>query len=155
MLQKLFFLFSILLVGSAAIAQPASGPAKQGMAFGQKSDTSGAIAVSELFKRVNEGDLAVKVKGRVSEVCTMEGCWLKMQTSEGSVMVKMKDHTFSVPLDINGKDVVVNGFATVKVTSVAEQKHYAEDAGKSKDEIALIQQPKKEVILNALGVLVL
>ena len=34
-------------------------------------------------------------------------------------------------------------------------KHYAEDAGKSKEEIATIKEPKKEIVLQAKGILVL
>jgi hypothetical protein len=35
------------------------------------------------------------------------------------------------------------------------QKHYAEDAGKSKEEIEAIKEPKKEIVLQAKGILVL
>ena len=45
--------------------------------------------------------------------------------------------------------------AQLKETSVKQLKHYAEDAGKSKEEIAKITEPKKEVIFVAKGVLVL
>ena len=34
-------------------------------------------------------------------------------------------------------------------------KHYAEDAGKSKEEIAAITEPKKEITMQAKGILVL
>jgi hypothetical protein len=34
-------------------------------------------------------------------------------------------------------------------------KHYAADAGKSKDEIAKIIEPKKEMVIQAKGILVL
>jgi hypothetical protein len=39
--------------------------------------------------------------------------------------------------------------------SVKQQKHYAEDAGKSKEEIEKIKEPKKETQFIAKGVLVL
>ena len=57
-----------------------------------------------------------------------------------------------MPLDIVGKTVVVEGKAELKETSVAMQKHYAEDAGKSKEEIEKIKEPKKEVIMMIKGV---
>jgi hypothetical protein len=88
-------------------------------------------------------------------VCTKEGCWLKLETAQGKMMVKMKDHAFLVPVDINGKEVIVDGTAKMKVTSVKELQHYAEDAGKTKEEIAAIKEPKKEIVVNAKGILVL
>src|SRR6185369_680818 len=97
----------------------------------------------------------VKVKGKVVEVCKAEGCWLKMQTTNGPMMIKMKDHSFAVPLDMNGKTIVAQGTASFKEISVAMLKHYAEDAGKTKEEIAAIKEPKKEIMMQAIGILVL
>ena len=97
----------------------------------------------------------VKVKGKVVEVCKAEGCWIRMETASGPMLIKMKDHAFMVPLAMNGKTIVADGTATFKETSVEMLKHYAEDAGKSKEEIAAIKEPKKEIILQAKGILVL
>lgn len=60
------------------------------------------------------------------------------------MLIKMKDHAFLVPLSMNGKTIVAEGTATLKETSVEMLRHYAEDAGKSKEEIAAIKEPKKE-----------
>jgi hypothetical protein len=70
-------------------------------------------------------------------------------------MIKMKDHAFLVPLIMNGKTIVAQGLATFKETSVDMLKHYAEDAGKTKEEIAKITEPKKEISMLANGILVL
>ena len=71
------------------------------------------------------------------------------------MMVKFKDYGFFMPLDIVGKEVVLDGEASVKEVSVKQLKHYAEDAGKTKEEIAKIKEPKKELQFVAKGVLVL
>ncbi len=71
------------------------------------------------------------------------------------MLIKMKDHAFLVPLVLNGKNVVVQGTATLKETSVEMLRHYAEDAGKSKAEIEAIKEPKKEITMQARGILVL
>jgi hypothetical protein len=42
----------------------------------------------------------------------------------------------------------------MKTTSVAELKHYAEDAKKSKEEIDAIKEPKKEIRVMAKGIVV-
>ena len=60
-----------------------------------------------------------------------------------------------VPLAMNGKTIVADGTATLKETSVEMLKHYAKDAGKSKEEIEAIKEPKIEIILQAKGILVL
>jgi len=43
----------------------------------------------------------------------------------------------------------------MKETSVEMLRHYAEDAGKSKEEIAAIKTPKTEIVMQAKGILVL
>ena len=73
---------------------------------------------------------------------------------ETETMVRFKDYGFFMPLDSKGKEVIVNGKAFVKETSVKELQHYAEDAGKSQDEIAKITEPKKEFAFEADGVLI-
>jgi hypothetical protein len=155
-MKKLLSLTFGVIFSAVAIAQPPAGPATSGMTFGQKTVATGAIDVNQLAGTVkDEAETPVKVKGKVIEVCTMEGCWLKMQTASGNLMVKMKNHSFLVPVDINGKQVVVDGTAKMKVNSVKELQHYAEDANKSKEEIAAIKSPKTEIVLNADGILVL
>jgi len=78
-----------------------------------------------------------------------------METADGTMLIKMKDHAFLVPLSMNGKTIVADGTVTLKETSVEMLKHYAEDAGKSKAEIDAIKEPKKEITMQAKGILVL
>jgi hypothetical protein len=155
-MRTLITLAFALLSCMSVIAQPPKGEAKKGMIFGEKTTAVGALNVNDFTENVSaDKEANVKVKGKVVEVCTQMGCWLKMETAKGNVMVKMKDHTFFVPLDLNGKEIVVEGVAKNTVTPVSELKHYAEDAGKSKDEIAKIIEPKKEMVIQAKGILVL
>jgi 5S rRNA maturation endonuclease (ribonuclease M5) len=57
-----------------------------------------------------------------------------------------------MPKILLGKTIVVEGKARLKETSVSMLKHYAEDAGKSKEEVDKIKEPKKEVIMTIKGV---
>jgi hypothetical protein len=144
-----------LVTGFTLMAQPPKGPAKKGMTFGVKTAEAGAVTPDQLPGLLEGKPSAdVKVKGKVVEVCKAEGCWIRMETPAGPMLVKMKDHAFTVPLALNGKTIVAEGTATVKETTVEMQKHYAEDAGKSKDEIEAIKEPKKEIVLQATGILV-
>jgi hypothetical protein len=70
-------------------------------------------------------------------------------------MVRMRDHNFTVPKDIDGKSVYIYGTATKTTTSVKMLQHYAEDAGKSKEEMALITKPETAISIEADGVKVL
>ncbi len=115
-----------------------------------------AVDVNELPNLITSSvSKKIKVKGKVIEVCKAEGCWLRMETASGSMIIRMKDHKFFVPVSMQGKTIVAEGTATLKETTVDMLKHYAEDAGKSKEEIAAIKEPKKEIVLQAKGVLVL
>jgi hypothetical protein len=53
-----------------------------------------------------------------------------------------------------GKQVVIEGEVIMKTTSVAELKHYAEDAKKTQAEIDAIKEPKKEVRVTAKGIVI-
>ena len=156
-MKKLLLLIPTLLFGIILMAQPPKGDANTGMTFGKKTTAKGAISVNELAAKLKGSEPAeVKVSGKVKEVCKAEGCWLKMETADGgAMMIKMKDHSFLVPLSMNGKTIVVDGTATLKETTVEMLKHYAEDAGKSKEEIDAIKVPKKEITMQAKGILVI
>ncbi|MEO7265525.1 MAG: DUF4920 domain-containing protein [Ferruginibacter sp.] len=154
-MKKLSAFFAILFIGLSLQAQPPNIEAKSGMNFGVKTSEKNAVASTDLNDKISEKETAIKVKGKVVEVCKAEGCWLKMETANGSMMIRMKDHKFMVPVSLSGKTIVAQGMATVKETSVDMLKHYAEDAGKSSEEIAKITEPKKEIVMQATGILVL
>ena len=72
--------------------------------------------------------------------------------NDQEAMVRFKDYGFFMPLNAEG-EVIVNGKAFVSETSVEELRHYAEDAGKSAEEIAAITAPKRTYSFEADGVL--
>ena len=97
--------------------------------------------------------LNTKLKGAITEVCSKKGCWMKLDIGNDKIVrVTFKDYGFFMPLDATG-EVVVNGIAYVKEISVADLKHYAEDAGKSAEEIAKITEPEVTMSFEADGVL--
>jgi len=109
-----------------------------------------------LVKSIEAGEpKAVQVKGEVAQVCEKEGCWLKLKNGNETVMVKMRDHNFLVPVVMKGKTIAIKGDAAIKETTVAQLRHFAEDAGKSQEEIEKITEPKKEVVINADGIVVI
>src|ERR1051325_6459099 len=150
------YLFSLLIALSAMViinAQDAES-AKPGVTYGKYSEEGvKPISVNDLEKKMTDNKFDGKIQGKVVEVCQMMGCWAKVQKEDGStVMIKVKDHEFAMPKDIVGRTVVVEGKAELKETSVAMLKHYAEDAGKSKEEVDKIKEPKKELVMMIKGV---
>jgi len=60
-----------------------------------------------------------------------------------------------MPKDLAGQQVVMLGKAYRETTSVEDLKHFAEDEGKSAEEIAAITEPKTELKFMASGVMIL
>lgn len=112
--------------------------------------------VSEIYKDLKEGDTAnVKFISRIESVCQKKGCWVNLALDNNeTAAVKFKDYGFFVPLDSQGKEVIIEGKAFLKEESVADLQHLAEDAGKSKEEIAAITQPEWKKSFMANGVLI-
>ncbi|EDP94869.1 DUF4920 domain-containing protein [Kordia algicida OT-1] len=125
--------------------------------FGEKIDAENVLTTAQINEKYNNlkvGDtLDVKFTSKINSVCSKKGCWMRLDLGEEKeVMVKFKDYGFFMPLDAEG-EVIVNGKAFVQETSVDELKHYAEDAGKSEEEIAKITEPSKTLSFVADGVL--
>jgi hypothetical protein len=129
---------------------------RAGEVFGAEENFSDAMDLSGLEMKLTESDTLenVAVTGEVTSVCQAKGCWMTIAGSE-DMMVKFKDYGFFMPKDIDGREVVMHGKAFYQVTPLDELRHYAEDAGKSAEEIAAITEPKKELHFLASGVLLL
>jgi len=129
------------------------------LTFGETINASNAVSYDDLSSQMKSADsLAVKVKATVNEVCQAKGCWMTLSSPDSKaeeMMVKFKDYGFFVPKDISGREVIIEGHAFREVTSVDELRHYAEDAGKTKEEVEKITEPKEEFKFLASGVLLL
>ncbi len=123
--------------------------------YGVAVSKDGAIDVKLLADKMgSEKELFVKIKGDVVTACQVKGCWMTADLGNGkSMRMRFKDYGFFVPKDSGGKQFYAQGIASWSETSVAELQHYAEDAGKSKEEIEKITEPKKELVFLAEGVL--
>jgi len=148
-MKKLVSILAILLTVNIAFGQKYEN-------VGEKLTPDGALSTTELSKKAKETPaFDGKVSGVVESVCQVKGCWMKVKMDDGQTMrVTFKDYGFFVPKDLAGKTVVFEGNAKTKTTSVDELRHYAEDAGKSKEEVAKITEAKTELTFVANGVLV-
>jgi hypothetical protein len=155
-MKKLTLLAAFALLAIAGYSQTEITPAAPGVTYGDGATAENAVAVADLKKLVKKGEYNGKIKGKVVEVCAKKGCFIKLENPSGEpIMVKFKNYGFFMPQNIVGMEVVLDGKAFTNELSVDQLKHYAEDAGKSKEEIEKIKKPKKSVQIEAAGVLVL
>lgn len=153
----LFLILSIACISSSIAQQTKIPSAKSGMQYGKKINYNQAISVAKLEKSFGKDSVYTgKIEGVVLEVCKKKGCFMTIKRDGGKepIMVRFADYSYFMPEDIVGKTVVVEGRARVKESTVAWQKHYAEDLGKTKEEIAKITKPKASITIIADGVVV-
>ena len=148
--MKLYTLFfAVILSVSSVLAQKTES-------FGEKIKLDGAIEGASFLKQIDGKDsLLVKISAPIVNVCQKKGCWMNVDLGDGKqMMVRFKDYGFFVPLDAGGRTVVMEGVAFREVLSVDMLRHYAEDGGKSKEEIEKITEPETRLSFEASGVLV-
>jgi hypothetical protein len=80
----------------------------------------------------------VQVKGRVTEVCEMMGCWMRLVADSGkSIRVKVQDGEIVFPKQAIGKLALAEGtLAKLELTreqAVARARHEAEERGQKFD----------------------
>lgn len=147
MKQCLFSFAIAVLVNTATWAQSVQH-------FGARIDEESVLSPTELVNTVaRQGTAEAKVAGKVTEVCAVKGCWMTMDVGGREMMVRFKDYGFFVPKDAAGKTAVVQGQAKIDTLDVVTLRHYAEDAGKSKEAIEAIIEPEVQLSFEAEGVL--
>ena len=96
-----------------------------------------------------------KISGKIIETCSKKGCWMTLDTGKDTLFIKFRDYAFFVPTDsVEGKKAIIQGDLFLDTTTVEMLKHYAEDAGKSEEEIAQITEPSYDLGFTADGVII-
>ena len=126
--------------------------------FGKKITPENALSKEkafEVFKNLKKGDtVAIKFKTKINSSCKKKGCWMRLDLGDkNETLVRFKDYGFFVPLNAQGKDVVVNGKAYLDVVTVDQLRHYAKDEGLSEDEINKINDEEITYAVESDGVL--
>lgn len=121
-----------------------------------KVDTVKAVSVDEMLTcyEGNGDKVDFTFKGKIIEVCSKAGCWVSVDKGNGeSFMVRFKNH-FTIPVKTKLNTMAYfHGFAHSDTISVKSLRHFAEDAGKSKEEIEKINEPEFEMGFQADGIL--
>jgi len=152
---KVITVFVVFLVLACGQKPQAQIDADGNTSYGENFEIAEAISVSEAIGMLETQDtISQQITGTVTAVCKAKGCWMNVvETEDGeSFFVKFKDYGFFMPLDFEGTKIVMNGHAYTQMTPVDELRHYAEDAGKSAEEIAAITEPEMEYLYMASGV---
>lgn len=107
----------------------ADGKIKRGAVIGK----SKRVKIKKVFKNpAKYSGKTVRVKGFVVRSCKKEGCWAEIgakKNSKQTFRVKMKGHSFFIPLKSAGYKAVTEGVFSVKTLSKEEVDHLVEDDG--------------------------
>jgi len=124
--------------------------------YGNVIDTLNVQTSDEVYAALSSaGTTAAKLEGRILETCSKKGCWMRVAVEQDTVMVMFKDYGFFVPTSgADGKKTYMEGTAYFDTITVAERQHFAEDAGKSPEEIAAINTPEYTLSFEAEGVII-
>jgi len=137
---------------------PHNVTAQDGMkSYGAQITPDGAITTADFVKLMGDKEsLDTKIECEIITSCTVKGCWMDVKMPDGSPMkVRFMDYGFFVPKQgLEGKRAILQGTASRETFDVATLRHYAEDAGKSKEEIEKITEPKHVLTFLADGVLI-
>tara|TARA_R110002072_G_scaffold534_6_gene3994 strand:+ start:169961 stop:170419 length:459 start_codon:yes stop_codon:yes gene_type:complete len=121
--------------------------------YGKEILAKKAIALDRVLKNYSEFEKKdVVMEASVEKVCAKKGCWMTLQGSDKTFRVKFHDYSYFVPMSLTGKKVWVEGEVIRKTISVDDTRHYLEDAGASKKEIAAVTKPSFEYRIMAKGV---
>lgn len=151
----LAFSAALLLAFNTA---PHAATAQDGMkTYGAAITADGAISVEQMLATMGDKEsMDTKISCEIITSCTMKGCWMDVKLPDGKPMkVRFVDYGFFVPKKgLEGKRAILQGTASRETFDVATLRHYAEDAGKSKEEIEAITEPKHVLTFLAEGVLI-
>jgi hypothetical protein len=136
-------------------AAETEAPSESGI-YGEKISGKNPITGKELTAMLEESDSVwVTMEATIVSNCQTSGCWMDLDLgNEEIVKVTFKDYGFFIPLDSKGKSATIEGFAKKELIPVDMLKHYAEDDGKSQEEIDAITEPELAYTFEAIGVII-
>lgn len=124
--------------------------------FGALITEEGSVSADMVPSMMKADSMKMKITGKVTQVCQAKGCWMNIVSASGAgtpIFVQFKDYAYFMPKDCSGKKVTIEGIVYKSITPIEELRHYAEDKGATKEEIAAITMPKEELKFMADGVI--
>ncbi|MBV8707644.1 MAG: DUF4920 domain-containing protein [Acidobacteriaceae bacterium] len=101
----------------------------------------------------------VQVKGKVTEVCQMAGCWMNLTDEQGDLLrIKVEDGDIVFPKDSVGKMAIAEGklekHQMTREQLIAEAKHEAAESGRKFDP-QVVKTGKTVYLLAGSGAVIL
>ena len=115
-------------------AIPSNSYLKRGAAIGRSEKVSLNAVLKDPSKFSGK---SVLVEGVVVRSCKMEGCWAEVAENKDSksVRVKMKDHSFFIPLQSAGAIARVEGTVQLKTLTKEMVEHMIKEDGAKFDNV--------------------
>jgi len=125
----------LLIAASLAIAALSAADLKLGKPLTQKEPLPLATVLAKPADYIGK---TIQVKGKITEVCEMMGCWMDLTNDEGQKLrIKVNDGEIEFPKNAAGKTAVAEGrFDKIELTkeqAIERAKEEAEDKGKRFD----------------------
>jgi hypothetical protein len=154
-MKKISIFLFLGLIGLNACQNQGNKTLPNSLVFGNAmQDTTGINADSAVLNASRHFD-TINIVGTVANVCQSEGCWFNMNLDSNRLLFVDFAQKFHVPAQIAGKKVLVRGHFYRDTISVDDLRKTAEQSGKTKEEVALITEPKTELNFRASGVRIL
>jgi hypothetical protein len=99
----------------------------------------GAISIDELMTKPEQFvGKTIQVKGKITEVCQMMGCWMALASDNGAlVRIQVEHGVIAFPKDAAGRRATAEGkfvkFELTKEEAVSAARHEAEEQGRKFD----------------------
>ena len=144
--------YLLLAFLAAPTTQPTTQPAA--VTFGEPMTLGEVTPVEDVLADPAAYDgQRIRVRGEIASVCQPRGCWMRIGDEQANLFVKFTCEIDNrlVPADAAGRVGEAEGVLTVETISVEDARHFAEDAGKSPEEIAAITEPQVSLRLAGPG----
>jgi hypothetical protein len=151
-MRKILVFQLILLVGVCTILLAADMKSYgEGVTQGDVTPISNILANPEAF-----AGKAVRVQGRITDVCRKAGCWMDIRDDSGrGIQIKVDDGVIIFPVDAIGSSAIAEGQVEVLDMSregyVSWLKHMAEENGREFDESSIAGPPYRVIRVKATG----
>ena len=142
----------LMLVAFTVLVVSCSSKTDSWESFGAEVVVEEVPATAEVLPTISTRDTVdVKFVATIEEVCQMKGCWMTLKSDNGErIRVTFKDYGFFVPKDAAGREVIIDGIASLKELDEETAKHFADDSGREFNP----ETDMKEVSIVASGVLI-
>jgi len=148
-----------VIVAALLLISPSAGAGE--LKLGRPLTLKEPMTVDQLMAQPGQyTGKTVQVKGKVSAVCQMAGCWMQLVGAAGTkaVRIKVRDGEIVFPKEAAGKMALGEGklvkLELTKEQAIARARHDAEEAGREFDP-ASIKGPETVYQIEGTGVVIL